>query len=150
METKTSDKIFKTLTRLMIIIFGIALILFGIGKYLDNQTKEFEKQQAEATLPVIMERIDIMTEANPDIHMIETDFEYNGTNYINLYVEDTWFNTDDIAKKRFASDVRDNVKSILFEEGFVKADDRVGIYVYSYDGISLAESKMNGEIKIIN
>lgn len=150
METKTSDKIFKVLTRLMIIIFGIALILFGIGKYLDNQTKEFEKQQAEATLPVIMERIDVMTEANPDIYMIETDFEYESINYVNLYVEDTWFNTEDVEKKRFASDVRDNVKSILLEEGFIKANDRVGIYVYSYDGISLAESKMNGEIKIIN
>lgn len=147
-KIKKSDKRLKILIRLMMVIFGIALILFGIGKCFDNQTKEMEKQQAEATLPNIMEQIDNVIEENPDIYMIETNLEFKGTNFITVYVEDTWFNTEDIGKKRFAKDIRDNVEGILFEEGFIKTDDRLGIYVYTKDGTALAESDMFGDIKL--
>lgn len=147
-EVKASDKVFKSLKIACITIFGIAIVLFGIGRYLEKQTRELKGQQANTTLLIIYERIDEIIENNPDIIDIKTNFEFEGINFIELYVSDTWFNSTDIQKKRYTSNIRDNVKAILFEEGFIKADSRVGIYVYSFDGISLAESGMSGEIKL--
>lgn len=151
-KVKTSDKVYIVLKKFIIIAIGITLILLIVGRYFDIQAKKLEKQQAQeyamSKMPTIEERLEKLKGDNPDIVGIKTYFEYDGTNFIELYVADTWLYSTDIQQMRFASDVRDNVKAILFEEGFIKADDRVGIYVYSYDGISLAESKMNGEIKL--
>ena len=101
-----------------------------------------------AKLPVIEKRIDNLVELNDDIYNIKYHFEYGGTNFIEAYVHDTWFGSTDIQKKRFAMDIGENVKSILFEEGFIKANKRLGIYLYSIDGIPLAESNMHGDIKL--
>ncbi|MBU5425016.1 hypothetical protein KQI41_01220 [Tissierella pigra] len=145
---KTSDKVFKLLVRIFMVLIVISLILFGVNKYLDKQEKKQLEQQAIKSIPIIEERISKIIDDNTDIYDIKTHFEYDGINFIELYVMDTWFNSTDIQKKRFANDVRDNIKAILFEEGFIKADDRVGIYVYSVDGISLAEDGIGGEIKL--
>ena len=145
---KTSDKVFKLLVRIFMVLIVISLILFGVNKYLDKQEKKQLEQQAIKSIPSIEERISKIIDDNTDIYDIKTHFEYDGINFIELYVMDTWFNSTDIQKKRFANDVRDNIKAILFEEGFIKADDRVGIYVYSVDGISLAEDGIGGEIKL--
>ena len=145
---KTSDKVFKLLVRIFMVLIVISLILFGVNKHLDKQEKKQLEQQAIKSIPIIEERISKIIDDNTDIYDIKTHFEYDGINFIELYVMDTWFNSTDIQKKRFANDVRDNIKAILFEEGFIKADDRVGIYVYSVDGISLAEDGIGGEIKL--
>ena len=151
-KIKTSDKVFNVLVVMFIIIMTMTSVLLIVGMYLGRQeSKQLEQQleqQAMDKLPAIEEKVNKIIESNNDIHSIKYHFEYDGINFIEAYVMDTWFYSADIEKKRFAGDIRDNVKAILLEEGFIKADDRVGIYVYSYDGISLAESKMNGEIKL--
>lgn len=144
-DTKVSNKIFKVL----VVIF---IVLVVLGMALSLYIKSIEKKEQEAytrsVMPVIEERIERFADGNKDIASVTYHFEYDGANFIELYVADTWFNSTNIEKKRFAKAVRDNVKAILFEEGFIKADDRVGIYVYSVDGIELAESNMYGEIKL--
>jgi len=144
-DTKASNKIFKVL----VVIF-IALVVLGmaLSLYIKNIEKKEQEAYTRSVMPVIEERIERFVDDNKDITSITYHFEYDGVNFIELYVADTWFNSTNIEKKRFAKEVRDNVKAILFEEGFIKADDGVGIYVYSVDGIELAESNMYGEIKL--
>lgn len=146
---KTSDKVFRFLVILCATLFFmvgvLALINFALGKKIEKQKRE----QAEAKLPAIYEQIEKIVENNKDIYKIEPYFEYDGVNFIHLYVRDTWFNTSSEGKKRFAAAVRNNVKDILYSEGFIEADDRVGIYVYSTDGILLAENDMYGQIELI-
>lgn len=147
-KIKTSDKVFKILVRLLIVITIVTVVLFGFIIYLDKQDQKELKQQAMAKLPIIEERVNSIIEENNDIYTIKHHFEYDGINFIEAYVHDTWFGSTDIEQKRFAMGISENVKSILFEEGFIKANDRLGIYVYSVDGIQLAESNMHGEIKL--
>lgn len=148
-DIKTSDNVFGFLVKLIAVLFMVGLILYGYNTYLDKQEQKEIKKQIEARLPIIEERIQEIIDANKDIYNIKTSFEYDGVNFIELYVEDTWFYSTDIQKKRFASDVRDNIHIILVEEGFIKSKDRLGIYVYSLDKIKLAESNMQDDIKII-
>ena len=144
-DTKTSNKIFK----ILVVIFVVLVVLvLALSLYSKSVEKKEQEAYTRSVMPVVEERIERFVDDNKDVISITYHFEYGGTNFIELYVADTWFNSTNIEKKRFAKAVRDNVKAILFEEGFIKADDRVGIYVYSVDGIKLAESNMHGEIKL--
>ena len=147
-DIKKSDRIFKGLIKLTIVLFAISIIIFGLGFYKSKQAFKKEKQVAMSKIPVIETRIESFINDNKDINKINYNFEYKGTNFIELYVTDSWFYSTDIEKKRFAKAVQENVKSILFEEGFIRSDGRLGIYVMSIDGISLAESNINNEIKL--
>ena len=147
-DIKKSDKIFKGLIRLTIALFAISIVIFGLGVYKNKQAFKKETQVAMSKMPVIETRIESLINDNKDIHKINYNFEYKGTNFIELYVTDAWFYSTDIEKKRFAKAVQENVKSILFEEGFIRSDGRLGIYVMSIDGITLAESNINNEIKL--
>lgn len=139
------NKLFKGLVVLMIVLFAIGFVL---KLYNDHIQKKEQEVFVNTVMPKIEKRIEQIIEANSDIIEIKPYFEYGGVNFIELYVADTWIFVTDIEKIRFAKDVRDNVKTILFEEGFIKANERVGIYVYSVDGIKLAESNIHDEIKL--
>jgi hypothetical protein len=147
-KAKTSDKVFKVLVNLLKVLIVLIIIVSIINFFVGKQIAKQRERQANASLPIINERIGSIISANDDIYDIKTYFKYKGPNYISVYVTDTWFSTPDIQKKRFSADIRDNVKAILFEEGFIKAKDRVGIYVYTVDEILLAEDGMYGEIKL--
>lgn len=147
-KTKKSDKVFKGLVNMLKILVVVLATLFALIIYLDKQDEKKAKQQAMAKMPVIVKKVSELVEDNGDILDIKHNFEYGGINFIEAYVADTWFNSTNIEKKRYAMGIRDNVKLILFEEGFLELDDRVGIYVYSGDGIELATSDMYGEIKL--
>jgi len=147
-KAKTSDKVFKFLVNLLKVLIVLIIIVSAINFFVGKQIAKQRERQANASLPVINERIGNIIKSNDDIYDIRTHFKYKGPNYISVYVADTWFVTDDTQKKRFTADIRDNIKAILFEEGFIKAKDRLGIYVYTIDEILLAEDGMYGEIKL--
>ena len=145
---KISDKAYKTMVKIFKVLIALILVLVVAIFFVDKRIDKLKEQQANASLPVINERINNFIKANKDIHGIRTHFKYGGSNYIEVYVKDTWFGSTVIEQKRFAAGVRDNVKAILYEEGYIDADDRLGIYVYTTDGILLAEDNTFGEIKL--
>lgn len=147
-KSKTNEKIYKFLKVLIIVLFSLAIIIFSIGRYMDKRIESTKRQLAMSKIPSIESKINTLVNNNHDIDDINYKFEYKGTNFIELYVKDTWFNSTDIEKKRFAKAIQENVKSILFEEGFINPNDRLGIYVFSVDGISLAESNFKDEIRL--
>lgn len=145
---EVSDKAYKVMVKIFKVLIALILVLVVAIFFADKRIDKLKEQQANASLPVINERINNFIKANKDIYGIKTHFEYGGPNYIEAYVKDTWFGSTAIEQKRFAAGIRDNVKAILYEEGYIDTDDRLGIYVYTTDGILLAEDNAFGEIKL--
>lgn len=146
---KISDRIYKILVVLAAILIFLGIALKVVNTIIDKRIENARREQANAKLPAIQKQIDKIIEANrKTIYSIEPHFEYDGVNFVHVYVTDVWFKGTDIEKKRFAMSIRDNIKDILVGEEFIEADDRVGIYVYTVDGILLAEEDMLGQIKL--